>query len=187
MEMLALEDASSSASASAGSNHSAAAAVTGKEEETCTIEENPVVNCLPTLGGGTTPKAITTFYTSEFLPSAPRPTHPPAIAHDRARSRRRRAPPLLHPHRGNPLAAARVPPTGRPVRVALVMSASFCTGKLARLNIYWDQACVLVQIGLLDPELVPAGFRVTGTTRDGKASVERLPVVGAEGVDRMVS
>lgn len=77
-----------------------------------------------------------------------------------------------------------MPPTGKEVRVTLVMMASFVAGKLARHNIYWDQASVLVQIGLLDPQLVPAGFVATGPNRADSQEVQRLPVVGAEGVER---
>lgn len=79
-----------------------------------------------------------------------------------------------------------VPPTGRSVRIPLVMTASFLAGKIARHNMYWDQASVLVQIGLLDPALVPSGFKATGPTRDGNDVVERIPVVGVEAVNRAV-
>ena len=54
-----------------------------------------------------------------------------------------------------------IPPTGKRVEMALVVIAQFDGDKLAHEHIYWDQASVLVQLGLLDP----AG----------------LPVVGAEG------
>lgn len=63
-------------------------------------------------------------------------------------------------------------------------------------HVYWDQASVLVQAGLLDPKLVPEGMRKRkggkkgkdGLADDGKGSgdadggegMERLPVVGAE-------
>jgi carboxymethylenebutenolidase len=47
-----------------------------------------------------------------------------------------------------------VPPTGRCVEVPLVVVVGFRDGKLAHERIYWDQASVLKQIGLLtDPSL----------------------------------
>jgi carboxymethylenebutenolidase len=49
-----------------------------------------------------------------------------------------------------------VPPTGRHVRVPVVVIVGFADGKVASEHIYWDQASVLVQAGLLDPALVPA-------------------------------
>jgi carboxymethylenebutenolidase len=48
-----------------------------------------------------------------------------------------------------------VAPTGRPVEVALVVVVRFRDGKLAREHIYWDQASVLAQLGLIDPEGLP--------------------------------
>ena len=47
-----------------------------------------------------------------------------------------------------------VPPTHRHVDIPLVVVVGFRDGKLAHERIYWDQASVLKQIGLLtDPSL----------------------------------
>jgi carboxymethylenebutenolidase len=47
-----------------------------------------------------------------------------------------------------------IPPTNRHVEVPLVAIVRFRDGKLAHEHIYWDQASVLKQIGLLtDPSL----------------------------------
>jgi carboxymethylenebutenolidase len=54
-----------------------------------------------------------------------------------------------------------IPPTGKRVEVALVVVVQFDGDKLAHEHLYWDQASVLVQLGLLPPG--------------------GLPVVGAEG------
>lgn len=59
-----------------------------------------------------------------------------------------------------------VAPTGKPVEVAFAVIVGFRDGKITHEHIYWDQASVLVQIGLLDP---------TG-----------LPVVGAESARRIL-
>lgn len=45
--------------------------------------------------------------------------------------------------------------TNRDIEVKIVVMASFCANKIVRQNLYWDQANVLVQAGLLDPALVP--------------------------------
>jgi carboxymethylenebutenolidase len=42
-----------------------------------------------------------------------------------------------------------VSPTHRPVDIALVVVVQFRDGKLACERIYWDQATVLRQVGLL--------------------------------------
>ena len=51
-----------------------------------------------------------------------------------------------------------VAPTGRVVEMAIAVIVDFEDGKIAAERIYWDQASVLVQIGLLDP----TGLPVTG-------------------------
>lgn len=45
-----------------------------------------------------------------------------------------------------------IPPTGKRVEVPLVVIVGFKDGKVTHEHIYWDQASVLVQIGLLDPK-----------------------------------
>lgn len=52
-----------------------------------------------------------------------------------------------------------VEPTGRPVSVAFVVVVGVEDGKIAYEHIYWDQATVLVQIGMLDPAGLPVAGR----------------------------
>ena len=52
-----------------------------------------------------------------------------------------------------------VEPTGRPVSVAFVVIVGVQDDKIAYEHIYWDQATVLVQIGLLDPSGLPVAGR----------------------------
>jgi carboxymethylenebutenolidase len=59
-----------------------------------------------------------------------------------------------------------VAPTGKRVEAAFAVVVGFEGGKISHEHIYWDQASVLVQLGLLDP---------TG-----------LPVVGAEGARKVL-
>jgi carboxymethylenebutenolidase len=48
-----------------------------------------------------------------------------------------------------------IAPTGKRVEVPLVASVRFRDNKLAHEHIYWDQASVLVQLGLLDNKAWP--------------------------------
>jgi carboxymethylenebutenolidase len=48
-----------------------------------------------------------------------------------------------------------IAPTGRRVEVALVVIVRFRDGKLAHEHIYWDQASVLAQLGLIDAATLP--------------------------------
>jgi carboxymethylenebutenolidase len=45
-----------------------------------------------------------------------------------------------------------VAPTGRYVEIPYVVVMKFKNNKISHEHIYWDQASVLVQIGLLKPE-----------------------------------
>jgi carboxymethylenebutenolidase len=58
-----------------------------------------------------------------------------------------------------------VKPTGRRVEIPLIAIVRFVDGKDE--HIYWDQASVLVQVGLLDP----AGLPVAGIETARKAVV----------------
>lgn len=48
-----------------------------------------------------------------------------------------------------------VPPTGKRVEIAIIVVVQFEDGKVAGERIYWDQASVLAQIGLIDAEKLP--------------------------------
>jgi carboxymethylenebutenolidase len=64
-----------------------------------------------------------------------------------------------------------VAPTGRRVEVAVVVIVGFKDGKISHEHIYWDQASVLVQIGLLDPK----GLPVSGAESARKVLDPKLP------------
>ena len=49
----------------------------------------------------------------------------------------------------------KVAPTGKPVEIAFCVVVGFKDGKISHEHIYWDQAGVLVQVGLLDPADLP--------------------------------
>jgi len=48
-----------------------------------------------------------------------------------------------------------VAPTGKYVEIPHVVVMKFKNNKISHEHIYWDQASVLVQIGLLKPEKIP--------------------------------
>jgi len=54
-----------------------------------------------------------------------------------------------------------VAPTGKRVEVPLVAIVRFDDGRVAHEHIYWDQASVLVQVGLLDPAHLPVAGAAT--------------------------
>ena len=71
-----------------------------------------------------------------------------------------------------------VPPTNRKVEVVVVSIVTLRGGRLYHEHVYWDQASVLVQVGLLDPKVVPEKAKSRGVTR--------LPVVGKDAARRIL-
>lgn len=64
-----------------------------------------------------------------------------------------------------------VKPTGRDVSIPAVAIIQFQGDKLVHEHIYWDQATVLVQVGLLDP----AGLPVAGAETAQKVADKTRP------------
>ena len=50
-----------------------------------------------------------------------------------------------------------IAPTGKKVEMAVAVIVKVENGKIAHEHIYWDQASVLAQIGLIDPKGLPIG------------------------------
>jgi len=64
-----------------------------------------------------------------------------------------------------------VAPTGKAVEMAVAVIVGFQGDRISHEHIYWDQAGVLVQIGLLNP----AGLPVTGAESARKVLNPKLP------------
>lgn len=64
-----------------------------------------------------------------------------------------------------------VAPTGKPVEIPMIAVVQFQGDKLVHEHIYWDQASVLVQIGLLEA----GGLPVAGAEQARKVLDKTLP------------
>ncbi len=64
-----------------------------------------------------------------------------------------------------------IAPTGKRVEVAFAVIAGCKDGKITHEHIYWDQATVLVQLGLIDPK----GLPVVGAESARKVLNPKLP------------
>lgn len=71
-----------------------------------------------------------------------------------------------------------VPATDKKVEILMVSIVGFKSGKLHHEHVYWDQASVLVQVGLLDPKLLPESAK--------ELKVKKLPVVGRRAARRVI-
>jgi carboxymethylenebutenolidase len=71
-----------------------------------------------------------------------------------------------------------VTPTGKRVEAPLIAIVKFVDGQVAHEHIYWDQASVLVQVGLLDPKGLPVAgvetaLKVVDNTRPSNELMTR--------------
>jgi hypothetical protein len=139
--------------------------------------EEAHVNYVPTMTGGIGQEDLFVFYRDYFMPSNPPSTHMRLVSRTVGVDRVVDEMVLSFEHtQVVPWMLPDVPPTGKSVSVAVVAVVCIRGGKLCHENVYWDQASVLVQIGLLDPGLVPKSMR----------ELERLPVVGAEAARKVL-
>lgn len=122
-----------------------------------TMVPQPYVNHVPTMTGGVGYKELHRFYKNHFVNSNPADTRLIPISRTIGSDRVVDEMIFCFTHdREIDWMLPGVKATGKYVEVPLVAIINFRGDKLYHEHIYWDQASVLVQIGLLDPKLVPA-------------------------------
>ena len=126
------------------------------EDTLATMVEDAYVNHIPVLTGGVGRDELREFYSKRFIPQMPPDTEMTPVSRtigehqlvDEMVFKFTHTIPMDWMLPG-------IPPTGKRVEVPLVAIVRFRDGKLAHEHIYWDQASVLVQIGLLDASKLP--------------------------------
>jgi carboxymethylenebutenolidase len=121
-----------------------------------TMVANPLVNQVPVMTGGATREEVYEFYAKHFLQQIPPDTE--IVPVSRTIGQLRVVDEMIFSFTHTIQMDASLPgiqPTGRRVEIALVVVAQFEGDKLAHEHLYWDQASVLVQLGLLDPQDLP--------------------------------
>ncbi|MFI5105313.1 MAG: ester cyclase [Terriglobales bacterium] len=120
-----------------------------------TMVDDAYVNHIPVMTGGYGKSALRTFYSQDFIPNMPPDTTLTPISRTVGEDQLVDEMIFSFTHTQEmPWMLPGVPPTNRRVEVPLVAIVKFRDGKLAHEHIYWDQASVLKQIGLLnDPRL----------------------------------
>jgi carboxymethylenebutenolidase len=121
-----------------------------------TMVHDAYVNHVPVLTGGSGRQELSEFYSQYFIPQMPPDMEIVPVSRtigvdrlvDESVAR------FSHTVRMDWLLPG-VAPTGKRVEVALVVVVEFRNGKLLGERIYWDQASVLVQLGLLDASTLP--------------------------------
>src|SRR5437764_10890958 len=121
-----------------------------------TMVEHAYVNHIPVLTGGSGHDELREFYSKHFIPQMPPDTEMTAVS--RTIGEDQLVDEMIfkftHTMRMDWMLPG-IPPTGKRVEVPLVAIVRFRGDKLAHEHIYWDQASVLVQLGLLDPARLP--------------------------------
>jgi carboxymethylenebutenolidase len=121
-----------------------------------TMVEDAYVNHIPVLTGGVGHGELREFYSKRFIPQMPPDTE--MIPVSRTIGEDQLVDEMIFKFTHTiPMdwMLPGIPPTGKRVEIPLVAIVRFRNGKLAHEHIYWDQASVLVQIGLLDPDKLP--------------------------------
>jgi carboxymethylenebutenolidase len=137
-----------------------------------TMVAEPYVNHIPTMTGGVGHDNLLRFYKHHFIPKTPRDTR--LVPVSRTIGTDRIVDEMLFCFTHDMEIDWMLPgvaPTGRYVEIPLVAIVNFRGDKLYNEHIYWDQASVLVQIGMLDAKLVPS----TGIETAKKVLDKSLP------------
>jgi carboxymethylenebutenolidase len=121
-----------------------------------TMVEDAYVNHIPVMTGGYGHAALRQFYAEDFISLMPADTSIKLISRTLGEDQLVDEMIFSFTHTEEmPWMLPGVPPTYRHVDIPLVVVVGFREGKLAHERIYWDQASVLKQIGLLTDSSLP--------------------------------
>ena len=137
-----------------------------------TMVSEPYVNHIPTMTGGVGHAHLKRFYEHHFIPKTPKDTM--LIPVSRTVGEGILVDEMVFCFTHDIEVDWMLPgikPTGKRVEIPLVAIVKFRGDKLHNGHIYWDQASVLVQIGLLDPVSLP----IAGVETAKKLLDEQLP------------
>lgn len=121
------------------------------EETLATMTEDAYVNHIPVMTGGRGKEALRQFYSDRFISKMPSDTKLTPISRTVGASQVVDEMIFEFTHSIEmDWMLPNVAPTGKKVRIPLVAIVKFEGDKLKHEHIYWDQASVLVQIGILN-------------------------------------
>ncbi|KAH8689910.1 hypothetical protein BGW36DRAFT_307799 [Talaromyces proteolyticus] len=145
---------------------------------TYVTHKNAAVTMGPTLVGGVGLRALRRFYEDEFLSTKPPSMRLRLLSRTVGSDRVVDEIYTTFEHTLEmPWMLPGVPATGKRVEIILIAIVALKADKIFTEHLYWDQASVLMQVGLLDPKLIPQGVN----------GVKRLPVTGRESARRLLN
>ena len=126
------------------------------DEAIATMVANPLVNQVPVMIGGDGKEELHEFYARYFLPQIPPDMEMVTVSRTIGQGRLVEEMVVRFTHT-IPMdwMLPGIPPTGKRVEVGLVVVVQFDRDKMAHETLYWDQASVLVQLGLLERGALP--------------------------------
>jgi carboxymethylenebutenolidase len=126
------------------------------EATMATMAGDPYVHHVPTITGGNGTAGVRDFYRHHFIGQWPEDTETRQISRTVGENQVVDELMMTFTHnRRLDIMLPGIPPTGRQIAVAVVVVVGFEDGRVSHEHIYWDQATVLVQAGLLDPGGLP--------------------------------
>lgn len=121
-----------------------------------TMTKEPYVHHVPMMTGGVGYQAVYNFYKNHFIGKMPADTKIVRISRTIGKDQVVDELIISFTHdREVEYMLPGVSPTGKYITLPHVVIMNFKDGKIAHEHIYWDQASLLVQVGLLDPGLLP--------------------------------
>ncbi len=121
-----------------------------------TMVDDAYVNHVPVMTGGRGKTELRAFYSTDFIPRMPPDTRLTPVSRTVGEDQLVDEMIFSFTHTEEmPWMLPGVAPTNKHVEVPLVVIVKFRDGKLAHEHIYWDQASVLKQIGLISDATLP--------------------------------
>ncbi len=146
------------------------------EDTLKTMVADAYVNHVPVLTGGVGHDQLRDFYSQRFIPQMPPDTSMTPVSRTIGIDRvvDEMVFEFTHTIKMDWMVPG-VEPTGKHVKIPLVVIVHFRDGKLAHEHIYWDQASVLTQLGLIDAANLPvAGVETAEKVLDPKLPANEL-------------
>ena len=149
-----------------------------------TMVPEPYVHCVPVMTGGVGGENVRRFYSDHFINQIPKDAKVTPISRTIGKDQIvvELVLSFTHDTQWDYLLPG-IPPTGKRVELPHVVVVKFENGKVAHERLYWDQASLLVQVGLLDPANLPVVgveqarslLRVTATESEADRKAQNVP------------
>ena len=121
-----------------------------------TMVTEPYVHCVPIMTGGVGGPGVRKFYSEHFINQIPKDARVTPVSRTVGKDQvvDEFILSFTHDTQWDYLLPG-IPPTGKHVEIPHVVVMKFESGKVAHEHVWWDQASLLVQVGLLDPAKLP--------------------------------